>query len=46
MKKERPEFTILRYLGRPPSLFNDDAIDAFRAILAEAGKNFNWEMNF
>jgi len=38
MKKERAEFTILRYLGRPPSLFDDQAIDAFRTILAEAGK--------
>jgi hypothetical protein len=42
MKKERPEFTILRYLGRPPSLFNDDAIAAVRTILADNQK-FNWD---
>jgi hypothetical protein len=42
MKKERPEFTILRYLGRPPSLFNDDAIAAVRTILEDT-PNFNWD---
>ncbi len=31
MKKEKKEFTILRYLGRPPALFNDDAIAAVSA---------------
>jgi len=43
MKRERIEFTILRYLGRPPSLFDDDAIVAVREIISAAGDNFNWD---
>ncbi len=42
MKKERIEFTILRYLGRPPSLFDDDAIVAVREIISAAGDKFDW----
>ncbi len=41
--KEKKEFTILRYLGRPPALFNDDAIAAVAHILETAGDNFNWD---
>jgi hypothetical protein len=42
MKKERIEFTILRYLGRPPSLFDDTAVVAVREIISAAGDKFDW----
>ena len=42
MKKERAEFTILRYLGRPPSLFDDQAIAEVQKIL-EGNSTFNWD---
>ncbi len=42
MKKERIEFTILRYLGRPPGLFDDTAVVAVREIISAAGDKFDW----
>jgi len=42
MKKERVEFTILRYLGRPPSLFDDQAIAEVQKIL-ESNTKFDWD---
>jgi len=40
--KEKIEFTILRYLGRPPSLFDDQAIAEVQKILAGNAK-LDWD---